>query len=331
MQKLLVILALTLPSLGQVIELPCPTNTQVIPVVGQTRDGVTGGVKDWLCVDALGNVNIQGSVSQPVVVPIVTQAPLMFSGFRATANSLQVINYFGSGVNANISGQANTLVYPGATTITAVCNATLTCQTMANTAFQAVATASTSTVVGNECCANANSGSYPILSWNRVTFKASFGTVATNANSRWWLGLSVFANGSALGINGTATLGTTAYAQDLPNKTTIGFRCNVSSDVTWKAVQIQAGASPTSTVQDTGVICDTNIHIWEMTLSPDSSTLTWYIDGRLVAQSASIINLSVANTNVLDVMSQLFYTGDNKNTVTQVGMVFFYAIIQERQ
>lgn len=327
--------------LAQVIELPCPVSTQVIPVVGQTRNASTSAYRQWLCVDANGNVTIQPqTVIQPPALPPVgipgpsiVQTATMYSGFRATANGEQVINYFGSGVSNTITGQSNNIIYPGTIAQVPQCNAVFTCQYLGNNAFQFTPTASTSTVVGAQCCSNANSGNYPILSWNKVTFRASFGTSGTITNSRFWFGLSVFANASSLGINGTGTIGTTAYAQDLPNKTTVGWRCNPSTNLDWMAVQLQANNSGViSSIIDTGKLCtDFQIHTWDMTLSPDSSTITWFIDGVQVAQAANIINVSVSQSNVLDIMSQLFYTGDNKNTVTGPSMNFFYAVMLERQ
>lgn len=195
------------------------------------------------------------------------------------------------------------------------------------TTYSAGAVGSTSTVIGLQQSENGNTGDWFVRGFWRMSHKLS---ITPSANTRYWWGLGVWNNGSSLGTNATNVLGTTAFAADSPNHTFIGWRWSSTTDANFKAVVIQAGASPTTVVIDTGVAVDSNLHTFDVGLDSGNTTYSFYIDGKLVGSTAaSTITFSPANAG--DALATMFFTGDNKNTATAVSATFASMAISLRQ
>lgn len=195
------------------------------------------------------------------------------------------------------------------------------------TTYSAAASGSTSTVIGLQHAENGNTGSWFVRGFWKMTHKLSITAVA---NNRYWWGLGVWNNGSSLGSNGTNVLGTTVFASDTPNHTFIGWRWSASTDTNFKAVVIQAGASPSTVVLDTGVAGDSNLHTFDVALDSGNTTFSFYIDGKVVGTTpASGITFSPASAG--DALATMFFTGDNKNTATAVSVTFGNMAISIRQ
>lgn len=166
---------------------------------------------------------------------------------------------------------------------------------------------------------NGNNSTLPIRAWYRTSFRLS---VTATANSRYWFGLGTWNNGSGLGTNGTtfAQAGNTKYATDTPNSNTIGFRFSNGTDTHWQAAAITAGGS--TTLVDTGVTPDGNVHLFEMAMNIASTTVTFYIDNVLVATiSTNIPPTGTASQG--DAAVDLFMLEDNKNVAAAVTFTFY--------
>ena len=143
--------------------------------------------------------------------------------------------------------------------------------------YLANASASLNTVIGLALGSNGNNSIGPILAFYRVSIKFKPGQ---STNSRYWLGLGCFNNSSSLGHNSQAILGTTAYAANSPNKTTIGFRYSAGADTNWQAVVCSAGSGQTTV--DTGVAIDTtNPHIFDFAPNFTGTAINFLIDYQL--------------------------------------------------
>jgi hypothetical protein len=163
-----------------------------------------------------------------------------------------------------------------------------------------------------------SSVNFPFLAIARTSFLVKLNTLT---NSRYWFGLGNWTNASANGTNGTAILGTTKYATDTPNSTTVGFRYSDGTDTTFKAVTIQAAGI--SNVVDTGVTADTNPHLFEFVPNFAGTAIAFLIDGNLVATiSSNLPNPTPANQR--EAFGDLFVVTDNKNTNTASGFSFYY-------
>ncbi len=179
------------------------------------------------------------------------------------------------------------------------------------------ASASTSTVVGMHSAENGNNSLAGILSFYRLSHKLQINNIT---NSRWWVGVSVWNSTSALGVNNAQIDGTTAYANDLPNKTTLGFRLSGGTDAHWQCVSIVAG-TPLSTVVDTGVVPDiTAPHQYELATNSNGTAVYCIIDHNLVATITT--NLPVPG-GTADTLASPFFTGDNKNTATSISATWY--------
>jgi hypothetical protein len=182
------------------------------------------------------------------------------------------------------------------------------------------ATASTSTVIGVDAFESGSNSVLPILAFYQ--FSEIF-SIANLTNARYWAGLANWNNGSGTGQNSVQIIGTTAYANDLPNKTTLGFRYSAGTDTHWQAVSLVANNSGVlSTVVDTGVTPDTNTHLFQMATNVTGTSVTYYIDGVSVA---TILTNLPNPASTYDALASPFLTGDNKNTATSVSATFYQA------
>ena len=192
--------------------------------------------------------------------------------------------------------------------------------------YLANASASTSTVIGLGFGSNGNNSTGPLLAFYRVSIKFKPGQ---STNARYWLGLGCFNNSSSLGHNSQAITGTTAYASDSPNKTTIGFRYSAGTDTNWQAVVCNASVGGgTQTTVDTGVAIDTtNPHIFDFAPNSTGTAINFLIDYQLKVT----ISTNIPPTgNGGDSQMSLFWVGDNKNTNSQVTGTFYYLQISEK-
>ncbi len=180
----------------------------------------------------------------------------------------------------------------------------------------------TTTNIGSTSGVNGNNSLYGMLEFNRWTMKFS---VQNTTNARYWMGLASWCTGgcSAVGINGTSVTGTTRYAQDSPNASTLGFRFSAGTDTHWQALSCIAGASvPSCTLVDTGITPDTNIHQFDMVVNYAKTQVTFFIDTVQVAAISTNVNFNQTNGNG---WGSWFWTGDNKNTSTNVQFTFYSA------
>ena len=185
-------------------------------------------------------------------------------------------------------------------------------------------TASPNVVIGVHHWQTGNSGAINVKMFYRMQHKLAISPVN---NTRYWWGLFVYANGSALGQNGTNYVNSSQLCTDTPNRTIVGWRWSQGTDTNFKAVVIQAGGS--SYILDTGVPADSSQHVFDVTLDAAFTYYTFYIDGVQVAQvSASVIAFNPINP--LDVYASMLYTGDNKNNTAAVAITFGSMLISLR-
>lgn len=222
--------------------------------------------------------------------------------------TLQAVGVFGSAAPPTTGNNVNTV------------NPTATAQ--AGLSVGQTAGASTSTVIGANFGENGSTSTIGMQAFYRWTFKAAMGNTS---NVRYWFGLGCHTAGGA-GNNGQAIVGTTAYASDTPNKSTLGFRFSAGVDTHWQAVAITAGGSQTTV--DTGIPPDTSPHFFSMTTNSTGSSIAYYIDGALVATIST--NLPPA-ANGANSWGDLFFTGDNKNTPTAISLTFYRMEISLKQ
>lgn len=282
----------------------------------------------WICVQKNGGLGISTGANAPKVGDITrwningdnlwdaVGYPQLYDGvFACNANVGCAVGMFGGAAPPGCCGESVTGVNPAAAT------------PFPQTTYSAGASGSTSTVIGNLHSENGNTGQFFIRGFYRMSHRLS---ITPTANTRYWWGFGVWNNGSSLGSNGTNLLGTTVYAADSPNHTTVGWRWSSTTDANFKAVVIQAGASPTTVVIDTGVAVDSNLHTFDITLDSANSVFTFYIDGSKVGSTAaSTITFSPSSAG--DALGSLFFTGDNKNTATAVSLTFASMFISMRQ
>lgn len=178
----------------------------------------------------------------------------------------------------------------------------------------APATASTSTVIGFNYGSNGNVSLMGMEAFYRWSFRFSIGNTT---NVRYWMGLACY-NSTGAGNNALGITGTTAYAADIPNKSTIGFRFSAGTDTHWQAVAAVAGGSQTTV--DTGVTPDTSVHLFEMTTNSTGTSVFYFIDGTLVATISTNLPPPASNG---DSWGSRFFTGDNKNTATAISLTFY--------
>lgn len=187
------------------------------------------------------------------------------------------------------------------------------------------ATASVNTVIGVKTGENGNNSVGGVLSWSRFSIKLAI--AGTLVSVRYWMGLGCVNNTSTLGHNNQGVLGTTAYAADNPNKTTIGFRYSSGTDTHWQAVVCTAnGTGGAQTTVDTGVAPDNLSHVFEMATNSDGTLINFLIDHVLVATITTNIPPTVTS-NVSDALVSMFWCGDNKNTNTQCNAIFYNMIL----
>jgi len=214
---------------------------------------------------------------------------------------------FGSICTGNIglaTGTGNSQVFPTATR-------------RAGITYFITPAASTSTVTGMDCGQNGSNSIFPILAWYR--FSALF-SISSTTNTRYWIGLATWNSGSALGTNSSNILNTTKFATDTPNSNTIAFRVSAGTDTTYKAVSCVAAGS--CTVVDTLVTADTNPHLFEMTNNAAGTAICYFIDHLLVTSPCITTNIPPALASS-DGLADIFWTGDNKNTVTTPSATFY--------
>lgn len=215
--------------------------------------------------------------------------------------TLQAFGTFGSGT-ASATGNNNSTVVPTATA-------------QAGLSIGQTAGASLNTVIAANFGENGSTSTIGMEAFYRWSFKAALGGLT---NARYWFGLGCHTGGGT-GNNGAAFAGTTAYASDTPNKSTVGFLYSagvVSGD--FQAEAVTAGGSQTAV--DTHVVADTNPHLFEMTTNSTGSSILYWIDGINVATIST--NLPPP-ANTFNSWGDLFFTGDNKNTSTAISLTFY--------
>ena len=187
--------------------------------------------------------------------------------------------------------------------------------------YASAATASTNTTLGLAAGNNGNNSIMGMLAFYRYTAKLALGNLT---NSRYWIGIGCWNNGG-LGNNPLNILGTTAYAADVPNKTTLAFRFSAGTDIHWQAVSAVAAGSQTTV--DTGITPDLNIHLFEMTTNATGTAVNYFIDGALVATITTNLPIPSQGANAL---GDIFWSGDNKNTNTAASVTFYYMQISHK-
>jgi hypothetical protein len=181
--------------------------------------------------------------------------------------------------------------------------------------YSGTGTASLNTLIGVKTGENGNNSMGPITAFYRYSVRLSLGETT---NSRFWIGLGDWTSSGGTGNNGTAIFGTTAYAADSPNKSTIGFRYSSGTDTNWQAVVATAGGSQTTV--DTGVAADTAVHLFEIAPNAAGTSLFFLIDRTVVATIST--NIPPVGNGGNSVMT-LFWTGDNKNTNNAISATFY--------
>jgi hypothetical protein len=218
----------------------------------------------------------------------------------------------------NQTGTFNTFGPFGTTSITTTNSGTSTVNPTATlgagTTITGSGTASTSTTIGFSFAQNGNVSLIGMEAFYRLSLRAAIGNTS---NARYWFGLGCF-NSTGTGNNSLGIVGTTAYAADTPNKSTVGFRYSAGTDTHWQAVSAVAGGSQTTT--DTGVTPDTNVHLFEMTTNSTGTTIFYFIDTVLVATISTNLPSPASGGNS---WGSLFFTGDNKNTNTATNLTFY--------
>lgn len=189
-------------------------------------------------------------------------------------------------------------------------------------AYASSSSASTSTVIGMKLGENGNNSTSGMLNFYRFTMKFQLGGIT---NARYWLGLACWNASSSLGNNTAGILGTTAYATDTPNKTTLAFRYSSGTDTHWQAVADVAGGSQTTV--DTGIVPDANIHLFEMTVNSAGTAVNYFIDTVLVATITTNLPIPAQGK---DSWGDVFWTGDNKNTANSVAANFYLMQISHK-
>ncbi len=233
------------------------------------------------------------------------------------------VNYAQSVVAVYAINQSSTLQASGALgvagpTITgSTSDANPTATSQSGKIISAAATASTNTVLAYHFGENGSSSLLGMEAFYRWSSKFAAGNTT---NVRYWMGLGCV-HTAGTGNNGTAIGGTTAYATDTPNKSTIGFLYSAGTASNhWQLVTDTAGGSQTNV--DSGVTEDTNPHIFEMTTNSTGTAVTFWIDS---------VNVGTISTNLpppannQDSWGDLFFTGDNKNTNTAISATFYWA------
>lgn len=217
--------------------------------------------------------------------------------------------------------QTGPLGVPGVTFLGASSDQAPTATSQSGKLATAAATASLNTVIGYFAGNNGNVSLLGMLAFYRFSTKFAAGGTT---NVRYWMGWGCY-NNSGTGGNTATITGTTAYATDTPNKTTIGFRYSAGTDTHWQAVTVVAGASVGSqTTVDTGITPDTNPHLFEMTTNAAGSAVNFFIDSALVATITTNLPNPATNGNA---WGDPFFTGDNKNTNNAISATFYYTQI----
>jgi hypothetical protein len=182
--------------------------------------------------------------------------------------------------------------------------------------FSSSTSGSSSTVIGLSFGQNGSTSLIGMQAFYRWSYRASMGNTAS---VRYWMGLCTF-HSPGTGNNGLACNGSAAYATDSPNKSTEAFLYDPTINSHWQAVVDTAGGSQTTV--DTGVVEDTNIHLWEMTTNSTGTAICFWIDNVQVTNPCISTNLPPP-ANDYDSWGSLFFTGDNKGTATAVSETFY--------
>jgi hypothetical protein len=180
--------------------------------------------------------------------------------------------------------------------------------------FTSAASASTSTVIGEDTGQGAN---YGLWGFGNFCLWSNKFKAANTTNVRYWMGITNFNTGQS-GCAALSPLNTTCFAANNPGTFTIGFRYSAGTDTHWNAVtQTQSG----QTLVDTGVAVDTSSHLFQFT-EPTAGTILFYIDGNQVASISTTIPSSTASSSGFT--SIMFWCGDNENTATSVAATEYW-------
>ena len=198
--------------------------------------------------------------------------------------------------------------------------------------YNANPVASVNTLIGVKTGENGNNSLGPVVAFYRYSLRLAIGQTT---NSRFWIGLGDYTSSGGIGNNGAAIFGTTGYAADSPNKSTIGFRYSAGTDTNWQAVVCTAnGGSGAQTTVNTGVPADTNSHLFEFAPNAAGTSITFFIDHASVATIST--NIPPVGNGGNSVMT-MFWVGDNKNTNNAMNATFllhgdeFEVLIQQKR
>lgn len=303
------------------VELACPAGTGVA-YSGQARDNITQGLKQHFCLDNAGNLTIQ---PQQIIQGTtgVAVAPLSVGLVTSNGNGESLTGTFTS-----LSGQSGP----------AGQNSQNNPPTTANPFFAEIHSfvAASGLAAGIQCCFSGNGSLFWLYYMTSFSAKLFISNPAAPpiVNSRYFVGLMTWNNGSALGNNGSqpfSTAGAAGLENHVPNRTLVGFRLDqitIPNDNTWHAIAVQPGASPTFQTIDCGVPADNNAHTFQIILTPDNVSFLFSIDGNscgsLPASGLIKVIPSTVGGNSNDNLVSIFWSADNNNVANQAGMGMLY-------
>lgn len=159
---------------------------------------------------------------------------------------------------------------------------------------------------------------FPLRSSYRTAFYVSLLNIG--ANCRYWFGLANYQNSASHGTNNQQIVNTAKFAVDTPNSDTIAFRFSGGLDTDYQAVCAVAGVG--ATVVDTGVVADTNPHLFEFCPDQARATINFFIDHAFVCNIAT--NVPGVRGGTMEDYGTLFWTIDNKNQAAAPKIGFYF-------
>jgi hypothetical protein len=285
-----------LPQAGQFMSFGTPSGNVVPVTYGGGSTSVAAQAGDMLRYCVNGETPRQWDPT--------TSAP-NFAGVYAVnqlSGNLGVQGIYGAFTTSIVGGNNNSDLVPTATSQS--------CKIIGNTA------AGVANTIGFSFPENGNSSLIGMQAFYRNNTKIEFNNIASN--DRYWFGFATWHNLSGSGNNGTHIVGTTAYATDTPDKSTIGWLIDQGSFSHIQAYVATGGGSHTDV--DTGVSPDTtNFHQYDIVPDATGTPMRFYIDGSLVATIST--NIPPAANNQ-ESWGEMFLAMDNKNAATAVSATF---------
>ena len=176
--------------------------------------------------------------------------------------------------------------------------------------FSAGATASASPVVGICEGVGSNTGFGSFTGFYRVSMHVAIGVTAGSV--RYWMGLGQFTSGSF-----GPPVSSTTYCFDVPYNPLVCFRYSGGTDTYWMAVtSTNNGGGSNYTAVSTGVVPDTNPHLFEIVYT--GSSYIFLIDEVVVATITTHLPSSATTFGTV-----MFIQGDNKNTATAMNLTVY--------